>query len=224
MLLAVAACDSGVIKADETAMTATSSQSSLSAVKDAIEAPPVIETNYIDPAAKNIDPFSRVYTDQERESFSAAVQNAAAQEGYLDASIKDAETLLIENTTGIEVSAYQDGLTCAARFEIASRDGALSANRAQDYARDVLNATAIGFEDAIRSQNAEAAAKEAVTDYRQMTYVNYALTRDGMLDQTDGKAVLAEAETCYAALGLQPDETISSDISTETEQENIGES
>ena len=230
-LLAAAACDSGVITSRETAANADMTGPTLAEVRAAVAAPPVLaKGKMIDPAAKNIDPFTQAYTSEQTETYSALAIKAAAQENYLDGSVTEAKALLTREMPQIEHAGYEEGLTCAARFDVAARDGALSAHRGQQYARDVLNATVLGYENMLRAQNQEDEANQLIDDYRSKSYINYTLIRNQLMQDeegqnTDGKDMLAQGETCYEKLGLvMPDTTSENDPSDDTQKEPVGDS
>ena len=210
-LLAVGACDSGVIKADETAATQETGDVTLADVRASVEAEPDTSVPSIDPASANIDPFSGVYPSEERDAYKTAATSASMN---VDDAISQTEDMLATKAVSIDANEYRDGLNCAARFDLASKKGALPAHQAQTFGQEALSATAIGYEQFISPNASEDEREQLVADYREQTYRNYLLVRDELTSEASGDALLAEAESCYAALGLQPEEPVS-----ETEEE-----
>ncbi|MAK60966.1 MAG: hypothetical protein CMK09_08310 [Ponticaulis sp.] len=203
-VLALGACSEGgeVIKATDTTPTQETGENTLASVKDSIEAAPDTTTVSVDPAAANIDPFSGVYQAELRESAKESLNAAEYTEARLESSIDQTEQFLRDNASQIDGEGYEPGLRCAAHFDVASKNGALQAHEAQNYAKEVLGASAFSYEVAVVPNGSEDEREAALNEYRKQTYRNYFLVRDSMMEGADGEAHLAQAEACYEDLGL----------------------
>tara|TARA_B100000678_G_scaffold291112_1_gene306319 strand:+ start:33950 stop:34648 length:699 start_codon:yes stop_codon:yes gene_type:complete len=204
-LLAVAACDSGtVIKADSSTPTAQSGEATLATVRENMEAPADTRGPSIDPAAANIDPFSGIYSTEQREAFEANYEDMAGADDAVTASLEETNEFLSNEASTVDTSGYRNGLECAARFDLASKKGAIPAHEAQARAKEVLMTTSVSYEGFVRPDASEDQREPLVEEYRGQTYRNYMLVRDEMKSDKEADALLAEAEACYAALGLEP--------------------
>lgn len=206
-IMALAACGQGgsVIKADETAATEQTGEATLANVKASIDAAPDMSVPAIDPAAANIDPFSGYYTAEQRDSFKAQYETIEFSEEQMTTDIEETELLLNSKAATMETGAYVDGLTCAAKFDLAAKQGALPAHEAQMKAKEVLSVTAVGYEGGISPSAAEEEREAIINDYRDQTYRNYLLVRSSIDADMTGDELLAEAQTCYEDFGFQVD-------------------
>lgn len=216
-VMALAACGQGgsVIKADETAATEQTGEATLADVKAAIEAAPDMSAPMIDPAAANIDPFSGYYTADQRDTFKARYETVEFSEDAMATDIEETQTYLKSNAATVDTSAYVEGLTCASKFDLAAKKGALSAHEAQTKAKQVLSVTAIGYEAGITPSASEDEREAAVEVYRDQTYRNYLMVRSDVDTGMTGEELLADAQDCYQDLGFEIEDTVATDDESE---------
>ena len=145
----------------------------------------------MDPASANIDPFKYEleYSYEERDILVALLEEARADSDYLNRSLEATGETLTLMSGDYALESYVANLSCAASFDLAAREGAISANAAQLGAarmiRPYVDATPPTSdkpdETALNRIEREQFFEEELRRLRTRNYLNYFLIRDAML-------------------------------------------
>lgn len=151
---------------------------------------------FVDPASANIDPFKYelAYSYEERDILIELLEEARADGDYLNRSLQATGETLELMSGDYALESYVEDLSCAASYDLAARNGVISANPGQVGAarmiRPYVDATAPASDDpdetALARIEREQFFEEELRRLRTRNYLNYFLIRDAMLAGSTG--------------------------------------